>query len=132
MDTTRTARRFPRTVPEAHPLCAMLRQLRQAARLSLSQFEERHGIPAVVIGAYERGDRVPPLTKLDHILGCFGYRLAAVPLGVQAVRLPADMVAELRAIADQLETTLDTTDTDDGGTEGGPVDAGEPFTPSPV
>ncbi len=94
-----------RTVPVAHPLCAMIRQLRQTARMSLSQFEERHGIPAVVVGAYERGDRIPPLHKLEGILRCFGYTLVAVPSDADAIRLPGDMVAELRAIANQLEAT---------------------------
>lgn len=123
--------------PVVHPLCAMVRELRQAARLSLHQFEECYGIPAVVVGAYERGDRIPPLHKLERILACFGYTIKAVPVAVPAaahgepggepgsdsdepdggrgdergaagsgaMRLPADMVAELRAIANQLEAT---------------------------
>ncbi len=92
-----------RVVPEPHPLCVMVRNLRKAAGLSLAQFEARTGIPAVVVGAYERGDRVPPLSKLDAVLRSFGYRLAAIPIDAEAVRLPEDIVAELRAIADQLE-----------------------------
>ncbi len=94
-----------REVPIAHPLCALIRELRQTAGLSLAQFEERHGIPGVVVGAYERGDRIPPLHKLENILDCFGYKLIAVPAGSEAVRRPTDMVAELRAIANQLEST---------------------------
>jgi len=86
-----------------HPLCALLRQLRIASRLSLAQFEARFGIPAVVVGAYERGDRIPPLPKLEAILACFGYKLVAVPANAEAVRPPLDMVADLRAIANQLE-----------------------------
>ncbi len=88
---------------DAHPLCKQIRDLRKAAKLSLAKFEEQSGIPAVVVGAYERGDRIPPLSKLDAIFGVFGYRLAAVPVHASATRLPTDMVAELRAIADQLE-----------------------------
>lgn len=91
-----------RPAPDPHPLCALIRELRAATRLSLAQFEERFGISAVVVGAYERGDRIPPVPKLEAILNCFGYRLAAVPAGTDAVRLPGDMVADLRAIADQL------------------------------
>lgn len=87
-----------------HPLCVMLRELRRASKLSLAQFEIKHGIPAVVVGAYERGDRVPPLAKLDTILDCYGYQLAAIPTRPDAVRRPTDIVAELRAIADQLES----------------------------
>ena len=97
-------RRATRPEPDlVHPLCAMLRELRTAARLSLAQFEQRYGIPAVVVGAYERGDRIPPLNKLETILGCFGYKLVAVPTSADAVRLPLDIVTDLRAIADQLE-----------------------------
>lgn len=86
-----------------HPLCALLRELRTAARLSLSAFEARSGFPAVVVGAYERGDRLPPLPKLDLLLGFYGYALRAVPVDRQAVQLPADMAGQLRAIADQIE-----------------------------
>lgn len=86
-------------------MCAMIRQLRLASRMSLAQFEERHGIKAVVVGAYERGDRTPPLPKLEAILGCFGYQIVAIPKDSDAVRLPSNIVAELRAIADQLENT---------------------------
>ncbi len=88
---------------EPHPLCAMIRNLRRAAGMSLTAFENQTGIPAVVVGAYERGDRVPPLPKLEAILGAFGYRITAVPEGSAAVRLSGDMVSDLRAIADQLE-----------------------------
>ncbi len=88
---------------DLHPLCAMLRQLRRAAGLSLHEFQDRHGIPAVVLGSYERGDRHPPLAKLDQIFAAYGYRLLAVPAEESAVRRPLDMAAELRAIADQLE-----------------------------
>ncbi len=89
-----------------HHLCGLLRALRKAKGMSLSQFEERYNIPAVVVGAYERGDRIPPLHKLDIILGCFGYRLEAVPIDADAIRPTADMVSELRAIANQIETTM--------------------------
>lgn len=90
---------------EPHPLCAMIRNLRQAGGLSLKQFELKTGLPAVVIGAYERGDRIPPLSKLEQIYEAFGYRLVAVPASTEAVRLPTDIVADLRAIANQLEHT---------------------------
>ncbi len=88
---------------EPHVLCQQIRDLRRAAKLSLAQFEARSGIPAVVVGAYERGDRTPPLSKLDAIFGVFGYRLTAIPVDANATRLSSDMVADLRAIADQLE-----------------------------
>jgi transcriptional regulator with XRE-family HTH domain len=87
-----------------HPLCLMIRSLRHAAGMSLSTFEIRTGIPAVVVGAYERGDRTPPLSKLEAIFDAFGYRLVALPTGSASVRLSGDMISDLRAIADQLET----------------------------
>lgn len=81
----------------------MLRGLRHAAKLSLAQMEANTGIPAVVLGAYERGDRVPPVTKLEPILAYFGYQLVALPIGADRVRLDMDIVSDLRNIADQLE-----------------------------
>jgi transcriptional regulator with XRE-family HTH domain len=86
-----------------HPVCKQMRDLRLASRLSLAQAEQVSGISAVVLGSYERGDRHPPLQKLDVILNGYGYRLVAVPVDFDAVRLPADMANELRAIADQIE-----------------------------
>lgn len=91
---------------DPHPTCAMLRDLRTSAGLTLAQVEKQFGVPAVVHGAYERGDREPPVRKLDAILHHYGYQLAAVPLGTEAVRLSGDVIADLRAIADQLEARL--------------------------
>lgn len=85
-----------------HPLCVMLRELRQVAGLSLKQMA-KHGVAPVALGAYERGDRLPPIHKLDQLLGVFGYQLTAVPIGPDTVRVPEDIAMELRAIADQLE-----------------------------
>lgn len=95
-----TEPRFPdKTV---HPVCEKMRELRKAAGLSLTDMEKRHGISAVMMGSYERGDRTPPLSKIDALLGMFGYTLAAVPIDSTAVRENRDMVADLHAIADQL------------------------------
>ncbi len=99
-----------RRYPKPHPLCQLVRDLRMAARMSLSQFEEKYGIPAVVVAAYARGDRVPPLTKIDQILTCLGYRLMAVPVDHRSVRLPGDIADELRAIADQIAASAHTPD----------------------
>lgn len=90
-----------------HPLCAQLRELRQALGLSLIDVQKRYGLNAVLVGSYERGDRVPPLTKLDAVLGFYGYRLVAEPIGPESVRRSSDMIAELRGIANQLEKTFD-------------------------
>lgn len=88
---------------DAHPLCAGIRAMRKAAGLSLAKFEDLSGIKAVVVGAYERGDRIPPLSKLDAIYRFFGYEIMAMPIGANRVRLTTDMVTDLRAMADQLE-----------------------------
>lgn len=86
-----------------HPVCQQMLDLRLAARLSLAEAEYVIGLPAIVMGSYERGDRMPPLSKVDPILRGYGYRLTAVPVDFDATRLPADMANELRAIADQIE-----------------------------
>lgn len=88
--------------PKIHPVVKQMRDLRLAARLSLVEAEITTQVPAIVMGSYERGDRQPPLSKLDAILKCYGYRLVAVPVDFNAVRLPSDMAAELHAIADQI------------------------------
>ncbi len=89
-----------RPTGQPHRFCVLIRELRQAAQLSLADFRDRFGIQ---VGGYERGDRVPPLDRLEEVLGCFGYQLSALPSGSESTRRRADMVADLRAIADQLE-----------------------------
>lgn len=88
---------------QIHPVCGTLRQLRNAAGLSLNAAEQRFGISGIVLGSYERGDRNPPLTKIEEILNVYGYTLAAIPKDQLSVRLPVDIAAELRLIADHLE-----------------------------
>ncbi len=90
-------------VKDIHPLCRLLRELRRQAGLSLGQVEARYGMSAVVIGAYERGDREPPARKLEAAFAIYGYKLTAVPISDRAVQLAPDMVSSLRAIAAQLE-----------------------------
>jgi transcriptional regulator with XRE-family HTH domain len=92
---------------KTHPVCALMRELRQASGLSLLQAEVRLGISAIVLGSYERGDRIPPITKVEQVLAGYGYTLSAVPVDEHAVRLPDDMASELRLIADQLEKNND-------------------------
>jgi transcriptional regulator with XRE-family HTH domain len=86
-----------------HPVCTKLRELRRAAGVSLTQVQDRFGVNSVLLGSYERGDRNPPLSKIEEILNVYGYTLIAVPVGLDAVRLPGDMATELRIIADQME-----------------------------
>lgn len=93
-----------------HPVIAQLRPLRHAAGLSLQQMQDKHGIIAVVLGSYERGDRQPTVDRIQTVLDVYGYDLAIVPkAGVTddpalppRTRTTAELVAELRAIADQL------------------------------
>lgn len=87
----------------AHPICKQLRDFRKASRLSLLDAEKRFGVPAVVLGSYERGDRNPPLRKLEEIFNLYGYTVVAVPREFEAIRLTGDIVKELRSIASQLE-----------------------------
>jgi transcriptional regulator with XRE-family HTH domain len=92
-------------VPQGlHPICKQMRDLRKAAGLSLTQAQHVVGVPDIVLGSYERGDRQPPLAKAVAILNGYGYTLAAIPKDFDAVRLPTDMATELRRIADQIET----------------------------
>ena len=86
-----------------HPVCRLLREFRLARGLTLADIKEETGVSPVVWGSYERGDRNPPLSKMEDLLRCFGYTLVAVPIRADAVRVPQNIVAELRAIADQLE-----------------------------
>lgn len=93
-----------RVKKEPHPLCVLLRRLRQASGVSLQRMEQLHGLKAVVLGAYERGDREPPIRKLDEALRLYGYQLAAIPIDADdPVQLSGDYVADLRRIADHLE-----------------------------
>lgn len=87
----------------AHPLCRMLRDLRRARKRSLADIEAEYPwIRAIVLGSYERGDRTPPLDKLDAIFGIYGYKLAAVPIARVPVRTDKTIIEMLREIADQL------------------------------
>lgn len=73
-----------------------LRRLRQQAGLSQAQTEALHGIDAVVVGSYERGDRQPPIGRADAALRAFGWKLAAVPADLDVDGVAAEL-AELRA-----------------------------------
>lgn len=89
-----------------HPVCKQMKELRLAARMSLAEAQDLCGVPDIVVGSYERGDRQPPLVKVEAILNGYGYTLAAVPKDFDAIRLPSDMATELRFIAAQIERIL--------------------------
>lgn len=91
-----------------HPVVAQLRELRKAAGLSLQQMERQHGIAAVVVGSYERGDRRPTVEAVQRLLDIYGHQLVAVPRartldGRPTVRTPQQICDVLRAIADQVD-----------------------------
>lgn len=63
------------------PICDQMRAAREELGLSLQGAEEKTGIPTVVIGSYERGDRNPPLPQLRHWVEAFGRRLMVLEPG---------------------------------------------------
>lgn len=68
-------------MPERDPIAAQMRQARENRGWSLEAAAAKTGIPAVVIGSYERGDRQPPLHKLREWVEAFGHQL--IVLGPQ-------------------------------------------------
>ncbi len=95
---------MPPAVP--HPICVKIRQLRKAAGFTLAQFERRHGVNAIVLASWERGDRHPAIEDIDKVLGCFGLHLAVMPINAvdgHHTRTPAEIGAALRGIADQVD-----------------------------
>lgn len=93
----------PEEPREPHPVCKQLRAIRRSANLSLPEAEQKCGVPGIVLGSWERGDRNPPLHKLEDALNSYGYTLVAVPKDFDAVRLSSSIVNDLREIANQLE-----------------------------
>ncbi len=87
-----------------HPICRLIRQLREARGEALAQFAARTGFSAVVVGAYERGDRMPPVAKLDIVLRALGYELYARPRTETAVIPDADLAKLLMHAAHRLAT----------------------------
>jgi transcriptional regulator with XRE-family HTH domain len=91
---------------QPHWLAVKLRALRKTAGLSLQGFEDKHGIAAVRIGSYERGDRTMSVPQAEQLLGCYGWRLTAEPVttGDTPPVLPRDDLARLlRSLADQVD-----------------------------
>lgn len=90
---------------------AHLRTLRNAAGLSLPAAAEKTGMPAVVIGSYERADRRPGVDQLAKVYAAYGYELRAVPFGATVVEGPVpaatvltdeQIAVALRSLADHL------------------------------
>jgi len=93
--------------PVPHPICAQIRQLRKAAGYTLADVERRHGVKAIVLASWERGDRHPSIEAVDAVLGFFGLHLAVMPInavdGHHHTRTPAEIGAALRGIANQVD-----------------------------
>src|SRR5688572_10900296 len=92
-----------------HWIGPRLRELRQAAGLSLAQFQEKTSVPAVAMGSYERGDRRATVERADELLAIFGKKLAVVDLaeaGGLVVRTKAEMLQILEALTEQLKLSL--------------------------
>ncbi len=95
---------MPPAVP--HPICVKIRQLRKASGLTLADVERRHGVKAIVLASWERGDRHPSIEAVDAVLGFFGLHLAVMPINAvdgYHMRTPAEVGAALRGIANQLD-----------------------------
>lgn len=60
------------------PIARQMRVARERRGWSLEKAGEELGMPAVVIGSYERGDRHPPLENLRRWVEAMGYRLQVV------------------------------------------------------
>lgn len=69
-----------------------MRRVRLSDYGSLSMAEQKTGLANVVIGAWERGDRNPPLTQLHRWTEAFGQTLLVV--GPDHEVLSADPTAE--------------------------------------
>lgn len=72
-------------ISERVGLGGQLRQIRQQLGLSLQGVQAKYGIPAVVVGAYERGDRAAVSHRLFELLAAYGYTLAVVGPDVRLV-----------------------------------------------
>lgn len=82
-------------------IAAQLRAERKRRNLSLTTAAELVGIPAVVIGSYERGDRTPPLDRLRTWAEGLDHKLVAIPAaaGAAAAEIAAGHVRMEYAIA---------------------------------
>lgn len=87
-----------------HPLAVGLRKLRTERGWSLREAARQSGTPDVVIGSYERGDRVPSIERLDALLGVYGCRLAITAL--EAADEPVT-VTDIAVILRRCATELD-------------------------
>lgn len=86
-----------------HPVLGQLRELRKTRGESLRAAAKRIGVPDVVLGSYERGDRSPTVERLDVVLRAgYGMRLAVVPAGQRDEPTPDRIADDLVAAADHV------------------------------
>jgi transcriptional regulator with XRE-family HTH domain len=83
------------TIHSLDTLREALRYHRHQEGWSLETAAKRTGVPAIVIGSYERGDRNPPLPNLLKILDGYGLRLAIVDNDAIALARITALKAEL-------------------------------------
>lgn len=84
----------------------LLRELRRSSGLSLAQFQEKTGVPAVVMGSYERGDRKASLDRAEDLLAFFGKKIVVVDAeGTDSahIRTREELAGMLREAASLLE-----------------------------
>lgn len=82
-----------------HPICAVLRELRETRGWTLADVERHTGgrWKAVVVGSYERGDRRPTVEAADELLALYGRQTGVMPLGYDLNSLLAEL-EDLRAM----------------------------------
>lgn len=88
-----------------------IRATRNALGLTLAEVEARHGIKAVVLGAYERGDRAVSIHRLFRVARAFGVPAATfftddAPEPAVPVTL-IDIAADVRTLRHQVEEAID-------------------------
>lgn len=88
-----------------HSAAIELRRLRRARGLSLAALSAHTGVPTVVIGAWERGDRRMLLdARVDAVFAFLGKRFGLVDLDQpDQTGTPVAIAATLRYVADRIE-----------------------------
>lgn len=91
-----------------HPMRSQLRQLRTDAGMSLTKAAKLLPVSAEALGAYERGDRIPPASVLIEVLALYSQELKSGAAGTPAAMkaIADDVAGELREVTERLERRL--------------------------